>query len=163
MNSQAHLEHPTETHDPRALAPEQASPRVRAVIDRTANAGSEMIGQNTAMAQRLLVAGAEMTSQMNACARANLDLVTRSNAELMEAMWSASQDWSRCTRGYVEYIMGERLNAFLRHRTPQHLAVFQADMFHTGVAAALDYVRMGAAGVDQQAARSAGGVDRSAA
>ncbi|NVO15760.1 MAG: hypothetical protein HXX10_17140 [Rhodoplanes sp.] len=162
MDSQAHLEHSTETDKPHPLAPEQAPPRVHAAIDRTANAGSEMIGQNTAMAQRLLVAGAEMTLQVNSCARANLDLVTRSNAELMEAMWSASQDWSRCTRGYVEYIMGERLNAFLRHRTPQHLAVFQADMFHTGVAAALDYVRMGTAGVDPQATRSAGALDRSA-
>ncbi|MDC7784645.1 hypothetical protein PQJ73_03025 [Rhodoplanes tepidamans] len=138
---------------------------IDAALGLTARAGADLFGQNAAMAQRLLAAGAEMTTHMNACARAHFDLVARSNAELMAVAMRASNDWSAWTRRYVEYIAGDRMTAFLRHRTPQHLALFQAEAFNTGVETMLGWARVAAerAAAETRAAATRAGTDRTAA
>lgn len=135
-----------------------------AAVDLTTRAG-ELLGQNAAMAQRMLAVGVEMTSCMNTCARAHLDLVARSNAEWVGVAMRASNDLSVWTRRYLEYIAGDRMNAFLRHRTPQHLALFQAEAFNTGVETMLGWARVAAerAAAETRAAAVRADANRTAA
>ena len=140
-----------------------------AALGATAQAGADLLGRNAAMAQRMLAVGAEMTSHMNACARAHLDLVARSNADLLGAALRASTDLSMWTRRYLDVFASDRMSAFMRHRTPQHLALLQAEAFHSGVEAMLGWARTAAeraaaerAAVEARAAARRG-ADRNAA
>lgn len=110
----------------------------------TAPAGVDVFQRNTAMARNMLAVGAEMTTHMNACARAHLDMVARSNAELFGAALRASTDFSEWTRRYLDVLSGDRMSAFMRHRTPQHLALLQAEAFHTGLETMLGWARSAA-------------------
>ncbi|MFD2181454.1 hypothetical protein [Rhodoplanes azumiensis] len=112
-----------------------------------ARTGADFFQQNTAMARNMLAVGAEMTTHMNACARAHLDMVARSNVELFGAALRASTDLSEWTRRYLDVLSGDRMTAFMRHRTPQHLALLQAEAFHTGLETMLGWARATAARV----------------
>ncbi|WP_201159530.1 hypothetical protein [Rhodoplanes elegans] len=112
-----------------------------AAVAVAARTGADLFQQNTAMARNMLAVGAEMTTHMNACARAHLDMVARSNAELLGAALRASTDFSEWTRRYLDVLSGDRMTAFMRHRTPQHLALLQAEAFHTGIETMLGWAR----------------------
>jgi hypothetical protein len=150
---------------PRRAAPQQQGDPVAApgeggtAVAVTARAGADLLQQNTAMARQMLAVGAEMSTHMNACARAHLHLVARSNAELMGAALRASNDLSVWTRRYLDVLAGDRMTAFMRHRTPQHLALLQAEAFHTGVEAMLGWARTAAERANAETRAAAASVD----